>query len=66
VHYFKYLDDPKESKALDAAGGANKGLYTGDGEPWVAQLRRAQAVNTQAYRLIDFFDRRRTASPAHR
>jgi hypothetical protein len=58
VHYFKYLDDPKESKALDSAGGANKGLYSADGEPWVALLRRAQAVNNQSYRLIDFFDHR--------
>ena len=59
VHYFKYLDDPKESKALDSAGGANKGLYTADGQPWEALLRRAEAVNTQVYGLIDFFDRRR-------
>jgi hypothetical protein len=66
VHYFKYLDDPKESKALDSAGGANKGLYSADGEPWVALLRRAQAVNTEAYRLIDFFDRRRAAGERDR
>ena len=62
AHYFKYLDDPRESKALDSAGGANKGLYTADGQPWEALQRRAQAVNTQAYRLIDFFDRRNVAA----
>jgi hypothetical protein len=51
VHYFKYLDDPKESKALDSAGGANKGLYSADCEPWVALLRRAQTRQQQ--RLTD-------------
>ena len=58
VHYFKYMDDPMESVALDSAGGANKGLYTSTGEPWEALQRRAEAVNQQAYRLIDFFDHR--------
>lgn len=58
VHYFKYMDDPKESVALDSAGGANKGMYTSKGEPWEALQRRAKAVNNQAYRLIDFFDTR--------
>ena len=66
VHYFKYLDDPKESKTLNSSGGSNKGLYSADGEPWVALLRRAQAVNTEAYRLIDFFDRTRAAGDRDR
>jgi hypothetical protein len=58
IHYFKYLDDPAESVALDAAGGANKGLYTSRGEPWVPLQRRARAVNTNLYPLLDFFTAR--------
>ena len=57
-HYFKYLDDPAESKALDSAGGSNKGLYNTRGEPWLPLTTRAQAVNRLAYPLIDFFDAR--------
>lgn len=60
-HYFKYLDDPTESKALDSAGGTNKGLYSAHGEPWRALTIPAQAVNRLAYPLIDFFDAREAA-----
>ena len=58
-HYFKYRDDPAESKALDSAGGSNKGLYTADGQPWPPLITRAKAVNRLVYPLIDFFDVRR-------
>lgn len=63
IQYFKYLDDPAESVALDAAGGANKGLYTSRGEPWVALQARARAVNLNVYPLIDFFDARTRSNP---
>ncbi|MEI7807222.1 MAG: LamG-like jellyroll fold domain-containing protein [Verrucomicrobiota bacterium] len=57
-HFFKYLDDPKESVALDAAGGANKGMFDLEGRPHLPLLERARAVNREAYSLIDFFDAR--------
>lgn len=58
-HFFKYLDDPAESKALDAAGGANKGMFDLQGRPYPALFDRAGAVNREAYPLIRFFDGRR-------
>lgn len=58
-HYFKYMDDPKESVALDSAGGANKGMFNLDGRPYEPLLKRARAVNREAYPLIEFFDARR-------
>ncbi|MEI8289067.1 MAG: LamG-like jellyroll fold domain-containing protein [Verrucomicrobiota bacterium] len=57
-HFFKYLDDPKESVALDAAGGANKGMFDLEGRPYLPLLDRARAVNREAYPLIEFFDAR--------
>lgn len=57
-HWFKYLDDPAESKALDSAGGANKGMFNHEGQPYQPLLDRADAVNRQVYRLIDFFESR--------
>ena len=57
-HFFKYLDDPKESVALDAAGGANKGMFDLEGRPHLPLLNRARAVNQEAYLLIEFFDAR--------
>jgi hypothetical protein len=58
-HYFKYLDDPPESKALDNMGGANKGMFDVQGKPYQPLLDRARAVNREAYPLIEFFDARR-------
>jgi hypothetical protein len=58
-HWFKYLDDPAESKALDSAGGANKGMYDVEGRPYKPLVERARAVNREVYPLIDFFDQRR-------
>ncbi len=58
-HYFKYLDDPPESKALDNLGGANKGMFNAQGKPYQPLLDRARAVNREAYPLIEFFDGRR-------
>jgi hypothetical protein len=60
-HFFKYLDDPPESKALDNMGGANKGLFDAYGKPHAPLLDRARAVNREAYPLIEFFDNRRFA-----
>jgi len=57
-HFFKYMDDPKESVALDSAGGANKGMFDLQGRPYVPLLKRACAVNREAYPLIEFFDAR--------
>ena len=57
-HFFKYLDDPKESVALDSAGGANKGMFDLEGRPHLPLLNRARAVNQEAYSLIEFFDAR--------
>jgi hypothetical protein len=57
-HYFKYLDDPPESKALDNLGGANKGMFNAQGQPYQPLLDRARAVNREAYPLIEFFDGR--------
>ena len=57
-HWFKYRDDPRESVALDAAGGANKGMFDFNGRPYPALLQRARAVNREAYPLIEFFDAR--------
>jgi hypothetical protein len=59
VHYFKYLDDPKESKNLDNAGGANKGMFDVRGRPYEPLTNRAKAVNRQVYPLIDFLDERK-------
>jgi len=58
-HFFKYLDDPPESKALDNAGGANKGMFDVTGAPHVPLLDRARAVNREVYPLIRFLDGRR-------
>lgn len=57
-HWFKYLDDPAESKALDSAGGANKGMFDLYGKPYRPLLERAKAVNREAYPLTEFFDQR--------
>lgn len=58
-HFFKYLDDPAASTALDSAGGANKGMFDVDGQPHAPLVARATAVNRQVYNLIDFFAARR-------
>jgi len=58
-HFFKFLDDPPESKALDNAGGANKGMFDVTGAPHVPLLDRARAVNREVYPLIRFFDGRK-------
>ena len=58
-HFFKYLDDPAESKALDNLGGVNKGMFDVQGKPYQPLLDRAGAVNREAYPLIEFFDSRR-------
>lgn len=60
-HYFKYLDDPPESTALDSAGGTNKGLLNVLGVPYAPLLDRARAVNREVYPLIDHFDARRNS-----
>lgn len=57
-HWFKYLDDPKESVALDSAGGANKGMFDLQGKPYPPLVDRARAVNREAYPLMEFFDAR--------
>lgn len=56
--FFKYLDDGKESTALDNAGGANKGMFDVHSRPHQPLLDRARAVNREAYPLIEFFDAR--------
>jgi hypothetical protein len=58
-HWFKYLDDPAESKALDNAGGANKGMFDAQGRPYQVLADRARAVNREVYPLIEFFDARK-------
>ena len=58
-HFFKYLDDPPESKALDNLGGANKGMFDAYGKPHAPLLERARAVNREVYPLIEFFDDRK-------
>jgi len=60
-HFFKYLDDPPESKALDNFGGANKGMFDVEGQPHRPLLDRARAVNREVYPLIEFFDKRQTS-----
>lgn len=57
-HWFKYLDDPPESTALDCAGGANKGMFDAAGRPYQVLADRAKAVNREVYPLIEFFDQR--------
>lgn len=59
-HFFKYMDDPAESKALDSAGGANKGMFNLEGQPYAPLFERAKAVNHEVYPLIEFFDKRRS------
>jgi hypothetical protein len=61
-HWFKYLDDPAESQALDSAGGANKGMFNLEGRPYQPLLDRARAVNREVYPLIEFFDARNQAA----
>ena len=63
-HFFKYMDDPPEAKALDNAGGVNKGMFDVRGRPYPPLLERARAVNREAYPLIRFFDARRAARTA--
>jgi hypothetical protein len=58
-HFFKYLDDGPESKALDNLGGANKGMFDVTGKPYAPLLERARAVNREVYPLIEFFDNRK-------
>ncbi len=58
-HWFKYLDDPAESKALDNAGGANKGMFDVQRRPYQILADRARAVNREVYPLIEFFDARK-------
>ena len=58
-HFFKYTDDPPESKNLDNMGGANKGMFDVYGQPYAPLLKRARAVNREVYPLIRFFDARR-------
>jgi hypothetical protein len=62
-HFFKYLDDPKESTALDNLGGANKGMFDAEGQPHKPLTERARAVNREVYPLIEFFDRRNRQTP---
>lgn len=62
-HWFKFMDDPKESVALDSAGGANKGMFGLEGRPYAPLLARARAVNREAYPLIEFFDARHGSRP---
>ena len=57
-HFFKYMDDGPESKALDNLGGANKGMFDATGKPHQPVLDRARAVNREVYPLIEFFDAR--------
>jgi len=57
-HFFKYMDDPPEAKALDNMGGANKGMFDVYGQPHKPVLERARAVNREVYPLIGFFDAR--------
>jgi len=57
-HWYKYLDDPADSKALDAAGGANKGMVDPEGKPYEPLWQRARAVNREIYPLIEFFTAR--------
>jgi hypothetical protein len=57
-HFFKYADDPSESKALDSAGGTNKGMFDLEGRPYLPLLDRARAVNFEVYPLIEFFQKR--------
>lgn len=59
VHWFKYMDDPSDSVALDNAGGANKGMFDVKGQPHAPLFDRAKAVNKEAYPLIEFFDKRK-------
>ncbi len=58
-HFFKYMDDGPESKALDNLGGANKGMFDVTGKPYAPLLERARAVNREVYPLIEFFDNRK-------
>jgi hypothetical protein len=60
-HYFKYLDDPPESQALDNLGGANKGMFDVEGRPYQPLLDRARVIHREVYPLIDFFDARQAA-----
>lgn len=63
-HFFKYSDDPAESKALDSAGGANKGMFNLEGRPYQPLLDRARAINAEVYPLIEFFQARNQRRPA--
>lgn len=57
-HWFKYMDDPQESVALDSAGGANKGMFDLQGRGYPPLVERARAINREVYPLIEFFDAR--------
>lgn len=58
VHHYKYGDDSANTRDLAALGGANKGLYDEEENPWSPLVEKARDVHHACYRLIDFFDAR--------
>lgn len=58
IHHYKYGDDSANTQDLAALGGANKGLYDGEEDPWEPLVAKAREVHRSCYRLIDFFDKR--------
>ncbi|MGN6552846.1 MAG: SGNH/GDSL hydrolase family protein [Verrucomicrobiota bacterium] len=62
-HWFKYQDDdPAHVSADKSAGDSNKGMVAVDFKPYAPLLSAMTAVNSQVYRLADYFDSRQATA----
>lgn len=56
-HWFKYADNDPEDFTTDPSNrNANKGIVNVKYEPYLELTEAMKEINTQAYRLIEFFD----------
>ncbi len=58
-HYFKYQDNDPEAKGVDPSNiDANKGIVTNEYEVWTPMMEKMKELNTQVYRITDYFDKK--------
>jgi hypothetical protein len=56
-HWFKYADNDPEDLTTDPSNrNSNKGIVNVEYEPYTDLVDAMKELNTQAYRLIEFFD----------
>ena len=59
-HWFKYADNDPEDKTVDPSNqNSNKGIVTAKYVEYTTLLEAMSQVNSNAYSLIDFFDKHR-------